>query len=193
MIIILNNIINDNNIMALDEKSVSKAQQRFMGMVLDKKRHPKKKVSKSVAKAAAGMSKKDIEDFASTKHKGLPNHVDEFKISKKNILLKENPVAPMGPNAMGGAMPAAPMAPAQDTPSTIDIARQKGNESMKQVIQSYNPSGKTEDNNTQGQPADATAENQAQAQVAQQPQQLSEADLKYISRKALSILREWTK
>ena len=37
----------------------------------------KKDVSKSVVDAAKGMTKKEIEDFAKTKHKGLPNHVNE--------------------------------------------------------------------------------------------------------------------
>lgn len=53
------------------EKAVSKAQQKFMGMVTAAKKG-EKPASKEVAKAAKGMSKKDAEDFASTKHKGLP-------------------------------------------------------------------------------------------------------------------------
>ena len=58
------------------EKSVSKAQQRFMGMVYAAKKGDKP-ASKEVAKAAKGMSKKDAKDFAKTKHKGLPDRVDE--------------------------------------------------------------------------------------------------------------------
>ncbi len=53
------------------EKAVSKAQQKFMGMVHAAKKG-EKPASNAVAKAAKGMSKKDAEDFASTKHKGLP-------------------------------------------------------------------------------------------------------------------------
>jgi hypothetical protein len=53
------------------EKAVSKAQQKFMGMVHAAKKG-EKPASKEVAKTAKGMSKKDAEDFASTKHKGLP-------------------------------------------------------------------------------------------------------------------------
>ena len=53
------------------EKAVSKAQQKFMGMVNAAKKG-EKPASKEVAKTAKGMSKKDAEDFASTKHKGLP-------------------------------------------------------------------------------------------------------------------------
>lgn len=68
------------------EKAVSKAQQKFMGMVhAAHKGEPA--ASPEVAKAAKGMSKKDAEDFASTKHKGLPDKVseaDERKSAKKS-------------------------------------------------------------------------------------------------------------
>lgn len=67
------------------EKAVSKAQQKFMGMVhAAHKGEPA--ASPEVAKVAKGMSKKDAEDFASTKHKGLPDKVseaDERKPAKK--------------------------------------------------------------------------------------------------------------
>lgn len=64
----------------LEEKSVSKAQQRFMGMVhaVQKGELSPNKVGGKVAKAADSMSYKDADDFASTKHKGLPNKVDEI-------------------------------------------------------------------------------------------------------------------
>ena len=55
----------------IDEKAVSKKQQRFMGMVYAAKKG-EAPASAEVAKAAAGMSKKDAKDFASTKHKKLP-------------------------------------------------------------------------------------------------------------------------
>lgn len=62
----------------LNEKAKSKAQQRFMGMVhAYQKGELDGKVSPAIKKAAASMSDKDAEDFASTKHKGLPDHVDE--------------------------------------------------------------------------------------------------------------------
>lgn len=63
----------------IDEKAVSKSQQRFMGMVKNCQDNPEDcdKYSKSVKDAAKSMTKKDAEDFASTKHKGLPNHVNE--------------------------------------------------------------------------------------------------------------------
>jgi hypothetical protein len=56
--------------------AVSKAQQRFMGMVhaADKGETP---ASPEVAKVSASMKDSDAKDFASTKHKGLPDHVKE--------------------------------------------------------------------------------------------------------------------
>lgn len=55
----------------LDEKAVSKKQQKFMGMVHATQKG-EKAPSKEVAKVAKSMGKKDAEDFAATKHKGLP-------------------------------------------------------------------------------------------------------------------------
>jgi Protein of unknwon function (DUF3008) len=60
----------------ITEKSVSKQQQKFMGMVYAAKKG-EKPASPAVAKTAAGMSKSDAKDFAKTKHKGLPNKVGE--------------------------------------------------------------------------------------------------------------------
>jgi hypothetical protein len=56
----------------ISEKSVSKAQQRFMGMVRATQKGEIDDPSPSVAKAAASMSKKDVKKFAKTKHKDLP-------------------------------------------------------------------------------------------------------------------------
>ena len=52
--------------------AVSKAQQRFMGMVYATKKGEMTNPSPEVAKAAASIKKKDAKDFASTKHKRLP-------------------------------------------------------------------------------------------------------------------------
>lgn len=61
----------------MTEKAESKQQQKFMGLALSVKRGdtPKGEVSKKVKETAKKMSEKDLEDFASTKHKGLPNKV----------------------------------------------------------------------------------------------------------------------
>jgi hypothetical protein len=53
------------------EKAVSKAQQKFMGMVHAAQKG-EKPASKEVAKVAKDMPKKAAKDFAQTKHKGLP-------------------------------------------------------------------------------------------------------------------------
>jgi hypothetical protein len=60
----------------VDEKAVSKAQQKFMGMVYAAKKG-ETPAGPEVAKAAKGMSKKAAKDYASTKHKGKPEHVGE--------------------------------------------------------------------------------------------------------------------
>jgi hypothetical protein len=59
----------------VDEKAVSKAQQRFMGMVHAVQKGEMKAPSKEVSKVAKGMSKKAGHDYAATKHKGLPEKV----------------------------------------------------------------------------------------------------------------------
>ena len=52
--------------------AVSKAQQRFMGMVRATQKGEMENPSQEVLDAAKSMKKKDAKDFASTKHKGLP-------------------------------------------------------------------------------------------------------------------------
>lgn len=71
----------------IQEKSVSKQQQKIMGLALSVKKGdtPKSKVSKSVKDMANKMSEKDLEDFASTKHKGLPRKVETKEGSEKFI------------------------------------------------------------------------------------------------------------
>lgn len=61
---------------SVNEKAVSTAQQKFMGMVHAAQKG-EKPASKEIAKVAKGMSKKTATDYASTKHKGLPAHVKE--------------------------------------------------------------------------------------------------------------------
>lgn len=73
----------------LNEKSKSKSQQRFMGMVYAKKKgkldtsklNPEAK--EKIEKAAKSMTKKEVEDFAKTKHEKLPEKV---KKENKNVL-----------------------------------------------------------------------------------------------------------
>ena len=54
--------------------SSSKSQQRFFGVVKSMQKGDLPKKGKA-GKAAKSMTKKDVDDFASTKHKGLPNKV----------------------------------------------------------------------------------------------------------------------
>ena len=58
--------------------AVSKAQQRFMGMVHAVQKGDMEAPSKEVEKAADSMTDKDAKDFASTSHKGLPNKVESY-------------------------------------------------------------------------------------------------------------------
>jgi len=67
----------------IHEKSVSKAQQKFMGMVYKAKKSGNA-ASPAVAKAAKGMSKKAAHDFAATKHKGLPTHKEDSSSDMMN-------------------------------------------------------------------------------------------------------------
>ena len=67
----------ENTIKAMvKEKAVSKQQQKFFGVVkaMQKGDIPKKG---KAGDAAKDMTKKDVDKYASTKHKGLPQKVDE--------------------------------------------------------------------------------------------------------------------
>lgn len=59
----------------------SKAQQRFMGMVHSTQKG-EEPASSAVAKAAKSIKPSDAEEFASTKHKGLPGHVPQEEGTK---------------------------------------------------------------------------------------------------------------
>lgn len=65
----------------LDEKALSRAQQRFMGMVYAAKKG-ETPASPEVAKAAAGISKKAARDFAKTKHAKLPEKKVEEAVTQ---------------------------------------------------------------------------------------------------------------
>ena len=59
----------------INEKALSKSQQRFMGMVYAYLKGEMPNASDEVKKAAKSMSKKDAEKYASTKHANLPEKV----------------------------------------------------------------------------------------------------------------------
>ena len=64
--------------LVIAEKAVSKKQQKFMGMVRAAQKGEGAS-SPEVAKVASSMKKGDVKDFASTKHKGLPEKKKEKK------------------------------------------------------------------------------------------------------------------
>ena len=69
----------------LNEKSKSKSQQRFFGIVRAIQKGDLAPTTPETAKAANDMKKSDVKDFASTKHKGLP----EKKKIKEEISRKQ--------------------------------------------------------------------------------------------------------
>jgi hypothetical protein len=78
--------------------AVSKAQQRFMGMVhaADKGETP---ASPEVAKVSKNMKDSDAEDFASTKHAGLPDKVKEqIKSVVREVIREKNGISEMNVN-----------------------------------------------------------------------------------------------
>jgi hypothetical protein len=95
---------------SLNEKSKSKSQQRLMGMVyaykdgkLDLDDLPvslsskikgiadgKRKKTGDKRKNTQGISKKEAEKYASTKHKGLPEKIEEHMITKFNDFMNES-------------------------------------------------------------------------------------------------------
>lgn len=81
----------------VEEKAVSKSQQRFFGMVDAYKKGELDNPSKSVKDAADGMSMKQVKNFAKTKHKGLPNHLDESVLRKIIIEALEQTLADKKP------------------------------------------------------------------------------------------------
>ena len=68
--------------------AVSKAQQRFFGMVRAAQKGEMASPSSEISKAATSMSKSDVKKFAKTKHKGLPNKV---KVKEESDFPKDAP------------------------------------------------------------------------------------------------------
>jgi hypothetical protein len=62
--------------------AVSKAQQKFMGMVHATQKGDMESPSPEVSKAADSMSDTDAKDFASTSHKGLPDKIKEMVLAE---------------------------------------------------------------------------------------------------------------
>jgi hypothetical protein len=81
----------------IEEKALSRAQQRFMGMVYAAKKGGTP-ASPEVAKAAEGMSKKAARDFAKTKHEGLPEKKVE---TKEEVSLVQKIISEFSPLSEG--------------------------------------------------------------------------------------------
>ena len=64
----------------IEEKAVSKSQQRAAGIALAAKKAGKKPTGKGASAEMAKMSTKELEKFAGTKHKGLPDKKNESVI-----------------------------------------------------------------------------------------------------------------
>jgi len=88
----------DQEEMPVAEKAVSKAQQRFMGMAHAMQKGEKiPGASKELKQVAKTMKKGDVEDFAKTKHSGLPEK------KKKEEEVEETTVAgSVAPAPAGG-------------------------------------------------------------------------------------------
>ena len=69
--------------------AVSKKQQRFFGIVRAIQKGEMAPTTPETAKAAADMKKSDVKDFASTKHKKLPEKVVSKEETKYDRYDKE--------------------------------------------------------------------------------------------------------
>ena len=78
--------------------AVSKAQQKFFGIVRAIQKGEMAPTTPETAKAAADMKKSDVKKFASTKHKGLPDKkevkeetkYDRYDTEKKKFAKADN-------------------------------------------------------------------------------------------------------
>ena len=61
----------------ISEKALSKKQQRFFGIVRAIQKGEQAPTTPETAKAAADMKKSDVKKYASTKHKKLPEKIEE--------------------------------------------------------------------------------------------------------------------
>ena len=66
--------------------AVSKAQQKFFGIVRAIQKGEMAPTTPETAEVAASMKKKDVKDFASTKHKGLPEKKEVKEALRSSLL-----------------------------------------------------------------------------------------------------------
>ena len=116
----------------IEEKSVSKSQQRFFGMVRAAQKGEMEDPSPEVSKAAASMSKSDVKDFAKTKHSKLP----EKKETKEETSLVDDIVENLRAQRLARS---AQRQVAQDKQARRKTARQ-GQDMINDLVKGPNPS-----------------------------------------------------
>jgi hypothetical protein len=95
----------DQEAMPVAEKAVSKQQQKFMGMAHAMQKGEKiKGASPELKKVAKTMKKGDVEDFAKTKHKGLPEKKKKEEEVEETTVAGAVATAPASGKAAKGMM-----------------------------------------------------------------------------------------
>ena len=95
----------DSEQMPVAEKAVSRQQQKFMGMARAMQKGEKiKGASPELKKVAKTMKKGDVEDFAKTKHKGLPEKKKKEEEVEETTVAGSVATAPTGGKAAKGMM-----------------------------------------------------------------------------------------
>ena len=73
----------------MGEAAVSQQQQKFMGMVYAYKKGEMPNASDEVKKAAEGMTMKEVEKYASTKHANLPKKIEENTAIESELVIQD--------------------------------------------------------------------------------------------------------
>jgi hypothetical protein len=95
----------DSEEMPVSEKAVSRQQQKFMGMAHAMQKGEKiKGASPELKKVAKTMKKGDVEDFAKTKHKGLPEKKKKEEEVEETTVAGSVATAPADGKAAKGMM-----------------------------------------------------------------------------------------
>jgi phage anti-repressor protein len=95
----------DGEEMPVSEKAVSRQQQKFMGMAHAMQKGEKiKGASPELKKVAKTMKKGDVEDFAKTKHKGLPEKKKKEEAVDETTVAGSVATAPTSGKAAKGMM-----------------------------------------------------------------------------------------
>lgn len=81
----------------MEEEATSVAQRRLMAMALQYKKGNMKGASSKVKKLADSMTVKQLEDYAKTKEKGLPEKIEEATYKGKKVTLNKPFRTPGGP------------------------------------------------------------------------------------------------